>query len=280
MNKAVGSSVHVPSRPLGGWLMTYGKIGPSGGIVPTVDRQGHIVEAARELGHIDWSEYLKGGRWNDTHLKDEATGRHLALVGLPSVLEFHDGTTELAKAHRKVGFWTAGHLFDRNDPASWSAYGDYVPTPHDLDRSDYFWDLAQLLKGTPRPLGLSAEGDMALDDSGTRIVFARVRQAAVCELPQNPDTTLEPMQLGLPGPLLDTPLQIMAKAIAVAQGSEGVSTENAATRAVVPEDLEGAPASTPKAKFDRLVAILMERYSISESTARTWIKRFLLRRER
>lgn len=179
-----------PSRPFGGWLCTYGKVGPDGGIVPTVDRDGHTFEAARQLGHIDWNRYINGGVWNDTHTP--------TLVGLPDTLEFHDGTTALSKAHGKVGFWTTGHLFDRQDPKSWTGLVDdrkqpRRPTEFEFQRADYFWELAHLLKGTPRPLGLSADGVMALSPCRKRVLWARMDAAAVCETPVNPDATVEPM---------------------------------------------------------------------------------------
>ncbi len=276
MHKAVGSSVHVPTRPMGGWLMTYGQIGPAGGIIPTTDREGHIVEAARELGHIDWTEYLEKGLWNDTHLLDKATDCKI-IVGVPTLLEFHDGTTELAKAHRKVGFFTAGHLFDRNDPASWSAYSDYVPNPSELDRSDYFWGLAQMLKGLPRQLGLSADGLMALDpETKTRIIYAVVKQAAVCEIPQSPDATLEPLMLAAQRGF-DTPLEIMAKAIAQAQGAPHAETSSMpADSPIVPEDLEGDDEDRSVA---RLVKLIASRFMVSEAKAKAWVRNYISRRK-
>lgn len=172
------------SRPMGGWLATYGKIGPTGGIIPTTDRDDQVFEAARSLGQIDWSAYQKGGRWNDTH--NEAI-----LVGIPTSLEFHPETSDLAKSHGKVGFFTTGHLFDRADPGSWEGLGRR-PTGEEFQRADYFWGLANLLKGEPRTLALSAHGLMATaPDDKSRIVFAIIRQAAVCEVPVNPDATLE-----------------------------------------------------------------------------------------
>lgn len=195
MEKAAGASAaadsgYRPSRPMGGWLCTYGKVGPDGGIVPTVDRDGHIFDAARQIGFIDWNKYMAGGVWNDTHTA--------TVVGLPDNLEFHDGQTALSKAHGKVGFWTTGHLFDRSDPKSWQGLSDEAgkpraPTPHEFQRADYFWSLSNLLKGTPRPIGLSAEGMMALSQCKKRVLWASMVRAAVCETPVNPDATVEPM---------------------------------------------------------------------------------------
>ena len=183
------------SRPMGGWLMTYGKIGPDGGIVPTVDRDGHIAEAASQLGSIDWSPFIERGVWNDNHTAE--------AVGIPWSLEFHDGTTALSQSHRKVGFWTTGWLFDRRDPESWRGLLDEDgrprrPTATEFDRADYYYECAQALAGTPRPIGFSAEGDMVLSPCRTRIVWARVRKASVCDLPRNPDSTTELLVQGSP----------------------------------------------------------------------------------
>jgi hypothetical protein len=187
---AKAEDAHKPGRPFGGWLCTYGKVGPDGGIVPTVDRDGHTFEAAKQLGYIDWDTYMKKGVWNDTHSS--------VVVGLPDTLEFHDGTTELSKGHGKVGFWTTGHLFDRAEPKSWVGLVDKAgqprrPTETEFARADYFWDLAHLLKGTPRPLGLSADGVMAMSACRKRVLWARMDAAAICETPVNPDATVEPM---------------------------------------------------------------------------------------
>ncbi len=274
------------SRAMGGWLMTYGKIGPDGGIIPTVDREGHVVDAARELGHINWQNYVKAGRWNDTH--DEGT-----IVGLPDSLEFHDGTTELAKAHRKVGFWTVGHLFDRADSRSWTGLTDDAgearePTPAELSRADHFWNLAHLLKGTPRPLGLSAHGRMALSACKHRIIYAEVDQAAVCELPMNPDATVEPMQLAAPG----TPLDILRKGMDTGDRCQRCSCPAGScarlAKAVtsgtlqVPEDFEGARVSelipTSEA-LARLVRLIMAQFHVSESDAKRWIRDFYQQRQ-
>lgn len=260
-----------PSRPLGGWLMTYGKLGPDGGIVPTVDRDGHTVEAARQLGNIDWSTYLREGRWNDTH--DEEV-----LVGIPSTLEFHDGTTALSKSHGKVGFWTTGHLFDRRDPASWAGLGR-SPRPVELERADHFWETAHLLKGTPRPIGLSAHGLMALSPCRKRIIYAKVTAAAVCELPVNPDTTLEPLELAVDG----SPLAFLRKGMVGADPCRscrcpagacanllrkgGVTA--GALASVTPEDLEGSPARGDG--VSDLVDAIMKRHHVDRATAERWV---------
>lgn len=196
MNKGTAVDMRsVRSRPMGGWLMTYGKLGPDGGIVPTVDRDDHIFEAASELGKIDWSPFITSGVWNDNHSP--------VAVGIPWSLEFHDGTTALSQSHRKVGFWTTGWLFDRRDPESWRGLVDEGgnarrPTREEFDRADYYYECAQSLAGTPRPIGFSAEGDMVVSPCRTRIVWARVRKASLCDLPRNPDSTTELLLKGSP----------------------------------------------------------------------------------
>jgi hypothetical protein len=299
---AVGAKGHSPSRMLGGWLMTYGKLGPDGGVVPTVDRDGQVMEAARELGHIDWSPYLDGGLWNDTH--NEAV-----IVGAPTNLEFHDGSTPLSQAHGKVGFWTTGHLFDRNDPSSWELYTDTSrwpsgrPSEAELDRADHFWELAQLLKGLPRPIGFSAHGSMALSPCRKRIIWCQVRQAAVCELPKNPDATAELLK-GSPLELL-----VMRKAVPRADTNPcakckcppwscdgllrkgGRSVANATTRGgtgSMPLDELGAGTKpegrndegftpTGHPTMDRVLLAVMRLYFVDQPTAEKWVRRHLLR---
>lgn len=188
-----GAGEDVPTRPMGGWLATYGKIDSTGAVVPTVDRENQVFEAAGKLGAIDWSPYVEHGRWNDTH--DEQV-----IVGLPDSLDFHDAASAFAQSHGKVGFWTTGHLFDRAAPQSWAGL-DRQPTEQEFARADRFWALALALQGLPRQLGLSAHGGMVLSPCRTRIILARVEHAAVCDVPMNPDATLEPMRLGAGFPL-------------------------------------------------------------------------------
>lgn len=189
---AKGDGAYMPRRRLGGWLATYGKLSPSGGLVPTEDREGHTFEAARTFGGIDFSEYRKRGLWNDTH---HFNGQ--AFVGVPTVLEHHDEESPLAKSHGKVGWWTEGHLWDREDPRSWTDFTDYVPNETDFERADYYWKAANLLKGVPRDLGFSAHGKMLLSPCGKRIIWAAVTECAVCELPQNPDATAQLLTLAV-----------------------------------------------------------------------------------
>lgn len=273
MEKAV--STH--SRPMKGWLMTYAKIREDGQITETQDREGHTVEAARELGRIDWAPYLKGahpskdgfsGVWNDTH-------RENVVVGLPDGLAFHDGTTALSKAEGKIGFHTLGHLLNRRDPSSWAGLRR-TPTPEEFERADHFWELAEMLKGSPRPLGLSAHGEMALSPCKKRIIFARVRAAAVCELPQNPDATLEPMEFGrgFTGGLLRQGM-VGANPCGACRCPPG-ACENllikggdaASIASVVPEDLEGAPDPLDT---EASVRYIVAKHNVPEATARRWI---------
>jgi hypothetical protein len=261
--------------------MTYAKIGPEGGLIPTIDRDEHIMEAAAELGRIDWAPYLTNGLWNDTH--DEGT-----LVGVPTNLEFHDASTPLAKAHGKVGFWTAGHLFDRADPSSWELYTSHVPTANDLDRADYFWQVAQMLKGLPRPLGFSAHGDMALSPCRRRIVWCRVKQAAVCDLPKNPDATAELLK--------GSPLELLRKGLAAAVEEDPEACEacdcetcrkgvgSAAPPAPVEERAQIAqPAPedgftpTGSLAMDNLTRAVMRRFFVDQATAERWIRRHFQR---
>lgn len=185
-----GTGAEPPSlRRMAGWVTTYGTIGEDGGIVPTRDREGHTFEAARQLGLIDWTGYLsKGfGVWTHNHKGPR--------VGIPQTLEFHDGTTDLSRLHRKVGFWTRGHLFERGVPESWALLGE-EPTGEEFDHADECWDLANgLLKGS-RALGFSVEGRMRLSPCRSRILAAKVDRAALLEYPHNPDATAEAMAKG------------------------------------------------------------------------------------
>jgi hypothetical protein len=287
MRKAVPAMVgdHAPARPLGGWLATYGKLDASGAVRPTTDREGHHFAAAAEaVGQVDFSNYLKRGRWNDTHEK--------VWVGVPTVLEHHGRESELAQAHRKVGFWTEGHLFDRHDPRSWTDYTSYRPTPTDLDRADYYWTLATMLKGTARAIGFSADGNMILSRCGTRIVWAGVDDMAVCELPQNPDATAIPLKLaardGGPIPALVASMMRAGPCgdCACPPGARCpvVPIAKAPTRHVPalqpqPGDpltaTDGPPDDLTDTERDALAAMLAERFMISVATARRWIATYL-----
>lgn len=247
------------TRPLGGWLMTYGKIGLNNVVIPTLDRDRQIAEYAAEFGRVDFGGY---DRWNDTHRKS-------VIVGLPAPgrLEFHDVTSPLAQAHRKVGYWTEGWLFDRNDPGSWAGLRDEngmprMPTAHEFARADHFWHLALELEHSPRKLGFSADGIVVVSRDGTRMLYAVVNAAAVCELPVNPDSTAE--ILG--------PVEALAKARA------------SYTAPLVPEDLEGVSddeegvTTDPSAAWNYAVQRIMELYAVEQSRAEAWLRRYVLRR--
>ena len=265
---------------MAGWGIVYALLGPDGGIVPVTDRDDQVFDAARQLGLIDWSGYLTKGVWNDTH--DEAI-----TVGLPETLEFHDDTTELAKAHGKVGYWTTGHLLDRDDPTSWDLLGR-TPRPHELDRADYFWDTAHLLKGTPRPIAFSAHGSMRLSPCRKRITYAKVDAFALCDTPINPGATAEPMQLGR-----RSPVEILRKAVVggdpcrscrcppgACQGllrkgtGAGLSALDLAP--LTPENLEAHAITLPP---DPLVQSVMDRARVDRETAERWCRQHTARQE-
>lgn len=281
--KAAAPEGYQPRRALGGWLATYATIGANGGLVPTEDREGHIFEAAKAIGMIDFTAYLRKGIWNDTH--------EPIYIGVPTGLEFHDEHSELAKAHRKVGFWTEGHLFDRNDPRSWSQFTKYEPTSKDLERADYYWTLATMLKGLPRPLGFSAHGDMILSKCKRRIIWASVAENAVCELPQNPYATAHPLRLAVSQPIradmigtnpcatcscppgARCPVRPLAKA--------GGVTHTTPTS----QDLEPASTGdstselTENEREEALVQLLVDYHHVSEAQARRWVRTYLVQQE-
>lgn len=257
LSLAKGGAWTPPSRPLGGWLMTYGKVADDGTIVETVDRDGHVFEAAKELGRIDVSPYVNGGTWNDTHQEE-------IIVGLPDSLVFHDGTTPLSREHGKVGFFTTGRLFDRDDPSSWAGLGR-DPSAHELDRADHFWRLAHLLKGTPRPIGLSAHGGMRLSPCGKRIIYAVVRASAVCELPKNPDATLEPLELGRAG-LLALRKGVTAPPCGACRCPAGACASLAKSA-----PSEAMTSTMQPMPFRHMVARVMERHRVSAATAVRWL---------
>jgi hypothetical protein len=247
-----------PTRPLGGWLIPYGTVGlGQPGVTPIRDRDDQLFEAAATIGMIDFSDYLKKGRWNDTHRKRSEDGPKV-IVGAPRDLEFHGPESELAKAHGKVGFWTEGFLFDRADPRSWLQIG-HTPTSQELDRADYFWKLANLLKGTPRQIGLSAEGKMLSSPCGKRIIWAKVTDSAVCDVPVNPFATVQPLQLARPirremltaSPCDDCRCPPGARC-QVRDLSKGVVSDSMS--AIAPQDLERDANDERKAEPDELKA--------------------------
>ena len=193
-------NMRAPARRLAGWLTTYGKLGPDGAVVPTEDRDGQVFEAAKQLGDIDWSAYVRGGLWNDSHRAPFPDGSwppsapgpvgKAVYVGIGTRLEFHGADSPLAQAHGKVGFFTVGHLWDRTDPSSWQDYTDYTPSAEDLDKADEFWRLANILEDAGATLGFSAHGVARLSKCGRRILHAQIVGAAVCTGPRNPDATV------------------------------------------------------------------------------------------
>jgi hypothetical protein len=287
-----GPQGHRPARSLGGWLMVYALIGPTGGLQPVRDRDGHVMEAAKELGRIDWTEYLRKGTWNDHHNED-------VVVGHGSNLEFHDETTPLAQSHRKVGFWTSGHLWDRADPASWELYTERRPSEVELQRADELWGLAQCLKGTPRPLGFSAHGMMRMSACGRRALAAQCDAAAICELPKNPATTAEPMMLA--AALDESPLAWMRKGQVERHDSpcrsctcppgaaclvlrKGLRNESriqiSDPRDIVPDDPAAAPGAGLEGlgaadKVEALIQMIQFQYFVSRADGVRWIANYL-----
>lgn len=190
MIKGMGLDIEAPRlRQMGGWVTTFGTLGPDGGVIPTRDREGHTFEAARQLGLIDWTDYLRKGVGSWTH------GHGGPRVGIPHSLEFHDGTTALSQMHRKVGFWNRGHLFDRGEPVSWEPVG-VQPSDMEFEHADECWNLATGMFKGARALGFSVEGTMRLSPCRSRILAATVKRAALLEYPHNPDATAEAMVKG------------------------------------------------------------------------------------
>jgi hypothetical protein len=191
---AASAEGHLPTRPMAGWATVWAQIMPDGRLVPVIDRDDQTMDCAAELAGIDWSSYLARGRgfWNDSH-KGGVPGNRAIKVGIGRILQFHDADSPFAQEHGKVGWWTAGHLWDRDDPASWQLYTDYIPTSADLDRADAFWNVSQRLDGLNRPLGFSVDGRMRTSPCGRRIIWARVEEIAVAIGPSNPACTVEPV---------------------------------------------------------------------------------------
>jgi hypothetical protein len=286
--KAASADGYVPTRPMGGWIAPYGTLAADGRLVQSRDREGHIFEAARTIGQIDFSDYLRKGKWNDTHIKPKI------WVGVPRLLEHHDETSELAKAHRVVGWWTEGHLFDRGDPRSWASFTDYEPTAQDLDRADYFWHIATMTKGLPRSLAFSAEGKMLLSPCKTRIIWAHVDGNAVCETPQIPTAVAMPLdlqkgkntQIDIP---MFSPDMVTARPCDTCRCPAGArctpiakaAAENTAA-ALVPEDLEGddqAPDPEDSDDLTRLIRAVSMWGKCTEEQAKRWAKSFFSKRK-
>jgi hypothetical protein len=280
-----------PTRPLAGWLMVYGTLGASNNVIPIRDRQGHTHDAARELGHIDWTPYIEKGSWIDNHRWVHPDGRlaewgdrpkdgRRVHVGRAHTLQFHDGSTDLSLQHRKVGYFTSGELYDPTDPRSWEGLGR-VPTPYEFERSEHYWDLATMLKGTPRSLAFSADGVMALSRDKTQLMWARVGAAGVCEIPQHPATTAEPMELGVPSAIASasalSPLEVMEMALENDDRLRGPAEQVLVrSHAQTPlDDVAGQRAMGLEDRIDHLTEMVMEQFKTDRATARRWVCSYL-----
>lgn len=214
------------TRRMGGMLTT-----------PRLDRQNQYLDAAVIDGALDFSEYREFGRWNDTHWTPNG---QKVTVGFPESLEFIPGK----------GWYTEGRLLP-NVPNGGLA----------VERANYYWGLAKAMqKGHfDRSLGLSAEGFVTdLSECKQHILKAKVRNAAVCEVPINPDCEL----------------RILEKAFGSTQGCDcsqclkkAMGTGDAA--AMVPEDLEGAPT------YNQLLAKLAFHWNVSIPEARARLDKYL-----
>lgn len=201
--KAAPVTGHVPTRPLQGWATTYATIQEDGTLRPVVDRDKQVFEAAGDVRRIDWSGYLNGGLWNDTHraplpngeMPDAAMGQSTLYVGVPTMLEFCGPDHYIAQQQRRVGWFTAGHLWDRNDPSSWELYTDHVPTEEELARADEFWRIAQERADLGTALGFSVHGYMWVSLCKRRVLQAQINGLAVCETPANPACPAMPVTL-------------------------------------------------------------------------------------
>lgn len=194
-----------PARRLGGWAAPVGFLGQGGEAKVTPDRDNQDIEVAVKLGRIDWSGYITKGIWNDGHLAPLPNGNwppHArdriakgnttpVYVGVPTGLVYAAPESELAKAHGKWGFYTWGHLFDRDDPRSWMDFTDHVPTSEDLDRADYYYDIAKSLESTDARLGFSIHGTASFSPCRRRITGATLPQLAVVTSPKVPGATLD-----------------------------------------------------------------------------------------
>lgn len=274
------ASLGQPKRQLAGFATTYAVVDADGNLHESWDRDGQVMEAAKAANMIDWSMYLRGGMWNDTHIAPLPNGamprvyqgRDPVYVGVPQGLEFCAPGSEMAKAHRKVGWFTWGHLFDRRDPDSWRRHTEHYPSPDELDRSDYFWDTADLLKDTGRTLGFSMHGLMATSPCGTRIIWAKSNGLAVCELPSNPASTAEAREL-LKAQLGERPS--LEQALGRAKPDRSPCGRCSCPPGVCGVQLRKAsPASAKrqqKADFaerrDAIVQAMIDRFGLDEATA-------------
>lgn len=238
-------------RVLGGWAAVYGQIGEDGTVHPTVDRQRQTIEAAGSPESISWDRLLKVGVGviNERHRRGPDR-----RVGVPLGVEYHDGTTPLSLAHRKVGWWLWFKLFDPDDPDSWA--GMEPPTAVEQKRANYYWELAPLLLAAGRPLGLSIQGGSRASPDGSAILHAFVDEVAVVEYPSNPDCTVEHV-----GPV----------ALPLAKGvetSRAVDPEGDA-----PQDEESALVKEVIARLERLDPGVLSRVLSRKALARLVLRR-------
>jgi len=290
---------HAPTRPMAGWATVWAQILPDGTLVPVIDRDEQTMDCAAELAGIDWSAYLQRSRgfWNDCH-KGNIPGNRAIKVGMGRILQFHDADSPFAREHGKVGWWTAGHLWDRADPASWQLYTDYIPTSIDLDRADAYWRMAQQLDGTERPLGFSVDGRMRTSPCGKRIIWARVEEIALAPGPSNPACTVEPLavlakaskELGAQG-LAFLPAGLIGRnATPDACGTCSCGPNACGLRRLVKSDsgdvapmaveshggaVAEQPVAPPPTDLRRLLARVRKRYGLDEPGAIRALRHFL-----
>lgn len=134
-----------------------------GGVVSTdhLDKQHEVL---LQEG-LDFSPFLKGGWFNDNHLKE--TGKAIGYPEIAQMRTLPDG---------KKGWYVEGYLLKGHPPA------------------DDIWNLAQALERsqTNRRLGFSVEGQiLERDPSNPRTVRkAVVREVAITRCPVNDHTQL------------------------------------------------------------------------------------------
>lgn len=199
------AGLYTPTRRLGGWALPVGVVDAGGATRVLPDRDGQDVEVADRLGRVDWSRYIAKGMWNDGHLAPLpsgawpphaadrlAAGNHNPVyVGVAEGLVYAAPGSELAKAHGKWGFYTWGHLFDPDDPASWAGYTDHKPTDEDLERAAYYWGIAQALDDTDARLGFSIHGTADFSACRKRVLGVSIAEMAVVTGPRMPGATAD-----------------------------------------------------------------------------------------
>ncbi len=292
-----------PSRKMAGWATTWANIGEDGSLAEAVDRDDQVMDAASDIDKIDWSRYLDGGLWNDQHIAPlpngqmprRAQGKDPIYVGVPTGLEWCPPGHELAQAHRKAGWFTWGHLFDRRNPDSWRAHTTYVPTPTDLDRADYYFELANLMKAeSDTSLAFSVHGLMATSPCGKRIVWATVNGLALCTVPSNPGATAELIRgLHTPDIVLgrakvgtteprpcgrcSCPPGLCGQVLRKSQVNDGTDVESGreSTGAENGPDTTVTKRDRFIANRDKIISSIMRLHNVDESTANQWFDVFL-----